>query len=127
MNRCSSSTRPSASNARTSVPLPLTYRPPSTLSLMARIVSALYAPMISEFCQISPFFSVLDTTYLGESFIKGAPGSSAAVRLDQAGANIPDVPRPGGIPLHDPLACAVASPTFGTKGESNPKLRSSQN
>src|SRR2546430_14757151 len=84
---------------------------------MARIVSALYAPMISEFCQISPFFSVLDTTYLGESFIKGAPGSSAAVRLDQAGANISNGRRPSKIALHGPMACAMAYPILGANGD----------
>ena len=32
--------------------------------------------------------SVEDTTYLAVSLKKGAPGSSSAVRLDQAGSNI---------------------------------------
>src|SRR6266566_9817621 len=90
--------------------------PPSTLSLMARILSALYAPVISEFFQMSPFFKVLETTYFGESFMNGAPGSSAAVRLDQAGANISNVRRPSRIALHGPMACAMASPILGANG-----------
>ena len=36
----------------------------------------------------SASWSVEETTYFGDSFMKGAPGSSSAVRLDHDGANI---------------------------------------
>src|SRR5487761_2343724 len=42
------------------------------------------------------------TTYLLVSLKNGAPGSSSAVRVDQAGANISNVVRPSRIALAEP-------------------------
>src|SRR5438132_6648610 len=64
---------------------------PSTRSLRSRIASARYGPRIVELFH-SALWSVAETTYFGDSFMDGAPGSSSAVRPDQAGANISKVP-----------------------------------
>src|SRR5262249_25878403 len=60
-----------------------------------------------------------ETTYLGDSFMKGAPGSSSAVRVDQAGANSSKVRRPSKMALLDPMICPMASAILGSKEESN--------
>jgi len=65
------------------------------------------------------------TTYLVVSLKNGAPGSSSAVRPDQAGANISKVLRPNRIAEELPVMPARVSPIFGSKPYSNVKLGSS--
>src|SRR4029077_12433744 len=84
-------------------------------SLRSRITSARYGPRIVEFFH-SAFWSVPDTTYFVESFMNGAPGSSSAVRPDQAGANISNVRRPRSSPSLAPMIAPIASPIFGSNG-----------
>src|SRR5205085_9732924 len=60
-----------------------------------------------------------DTTYFVVSFMNGAPGSSSAVRTDQAGSNISYVFRPSRIASQPPIAPAIASPIFGSNPYSN--------
>ena len=60
---------------------------PSISSLSERIASALYGPTIVELLQVA-LSRVDETTYFGDSFMNGAPGSSSAVRFDHAGSNI---------------------------------------
>src|ERR1039458_2538909 len=91
---------------------------PPTLSLRSRMVSALYGPRIVELFQ-SAVSSEPETTYLGDSLKNGAPGSSSAVRGDQAGANISNVRRPSKIAWHEPVIAARASPILGSKPNSN--------
>src|SRR5881398_3686429 len=64
-------------------------------------------------------FKVEPTTYFGDSFINGAPGSSSAVLADHAGANISNVRRPRSSALQLPIASAMAVPIVG----SNPKSK----
>src|SRR6266566_6361303 len=52
---------------------------------------------------------------LGEPFMNGAPGSSSAVRADQAGANSSKVVRPSRIAWQAPKMPAMAVPIFGVK------------
>src|SRR6185437_11041733 len=66
------------------------------------MVWALYGPTISELLQ-SALVRVPVTTYLVVSFMNGAPGSSSAVRVDQAGANISYVRRPRSSPWLAPM------------------------
>jgi hypothetical protein len=66
-----------------------------------------YGPAISEFRHVA-CSSVEETTYFMVSFMKGAPGSSAAVRADHAGSNISYVARPSRIPSQ--LAAAAQAP-----------------
>ena len=56
-----------------------------TRSLRSRIVLALQGPRMELFQ--SAACSEAETTYLGASFMNGAPGSSSAVPADQDGAN----------------------------------------
>src|SRR5450631_2093589 len=92
--------------------------PPSILFLRSRILSALYGPRIVEFFQ-SAVSSEPETTYLGDSFMNGAPGSSSAVRVDHAGANISNVRRPSKIASHEPITAPRASPILGSNPNSN--------
>src|SRR3954449_1422692 len=124
MNRCSSSTRPSASIARTSVMLPLTYRSPSASSFSRRMAAGSYGPMTVELFQVGSV-SVPDTTYFAVSLKNGAPGSSSAVRVDQAGSNISYVVRPSRIPLDRAVAAPIASPICGSKPESKVQVGAS--
>src|ERR1700751_2138750 len=87
--------------------------PPSTWSFSDWIASASYAPMIVELFQ-SAFSNDPDTTYLGDSFMNGAPGSCSAVRPDHAGANSSNVCRPNRIALDGPMMPPMASPIFGS-------------
>src|ERR1700761_3599056 len=58
---------------------------------------------------------VEDTTYLAVSLKNGAPGSSAAVRADQAGSNIWYVVRPSKMPSLALVTCPITSPMPGSK------------
>ena len=58
-----------------------------TSALSRRIASGVYGPRTSMFLQVGSV-SVEETTYFGVSLKNGAPGSSSAVRFDQAGSNI---------------------------------------
>src|SRR5712691_2022099 len=91
---------------------------PSTLSLRSRMVSARYGPRMVELFHFA-VSSEPETTYLGDSFMNGAPGSSSAVRVDHAGANISNVRRPSKIALHDPVIAPRVSPILGSKPNSN--------
>src|SRR5689334_22385328 len=84
--------------------------------------------MSSEFCQTGSAVdraSVDDTTYLVVSLKNGAPGSSSAVRLDQAGANISYVVRPSMIPSASPVTRPRASPIRGSNPNGNVQLGAS--
>jgi hypothetical protein len=85
--------------------------------LSARIVSARYGPRIVELFQ-SALSSVAETTYLGDSFMNGAPGSCSAVRPDHAGANISNVRRPRSSPSLPLMIEPMASAIFGSNGKS---------
>src|SRR5690349_17599942 len=80
--------------------------------------------MSSEFCQTGSA-SVDDTTYLVVSLKNGAPGSSSAVRLDQAGANISYVVRPSRIPSASPVTRPRASPIRGSNPNGNVQVGAS--
>ena len=60
-----------------------------------------------------------ETTYLGDSLKNGAPGSSSAVRVDHAGANISKVRRPSKIARQVPVMAPMASPILGSNPNSN--------
>src|SRR5260370_39311578 len=60
-----------------------------------------------------------EATYLGDSFMNGAPGSSSAVRVDHAGANISNVRRPSKIAWHEPITAPRAAPIVGSNENSN--------
>ena len=62
--------------------------------------------------------SVELTTCLVVSLKKGAPGSSSAVRADQAGANISNVVRPSRIAVAGEVIAASVSPIRGSKPKS---------
>src|SRR5215469_3379836 len=79
------------------------------------MASALYGPMMVELFHSTAVPGELETTYLGDSFINGAPGSCSAVRVDHAGANISNVRRPRRIALHEPIAVPMAAPILGSK------------
>src|SRR5947209_1922997 len=55
-----------------------------------------------------------ETTYFGESFMNGAPGSSSAVRADHVGANSSYVLRPISSALLGCMIPAIAPPIFGS-------------
>ena len=55
-----------------------------------------------------------DTTYLMVSLKNGAPGSSSAVRDDQAGSNIWYVLRPSRMPVLPAVIAASVSPICGS-------------
>src|SRR5438270_8152843 len=80
--------------------------------------------MIDEFFHVASF-SVVETTYLGESFMNGAPGSSAAVRGDHAGSNIVYVLRPRRIASQPPMRAPIAVPILGSKSKSKVQRGSS--
>src|SRR5215471_12347400 len=79
------------------------------------MVSALYRPRIVELFHWTAVPGELETTYLGDSFMNGAPGSCSAVRVDHAGANISNVRRPRRIALHELIAVPMAAPILGSK------------
>ena len=60
--------------------------------------------------------SVEETTCLAVSLKNGAPGSSSAVRVDQAGANISKVVRPSRMPV----AGAVSAPIDAARSSGKP-------
>src|SRR5438270_2536534 len=70
-------------------------------------------------------FNVVETTYFGDSFMNGAPGSSAAVRGDHAGSNIVYVLRPRRIASQPPIRAPIAVPIFGSKSKSKVQRGSS--
>src|SRR3954467_16008192 len=98
--------------------LPLTYRSPSVSSLSRRMAAGSYGPMTVELFQVGSV-SVPDTTYFAVSLKNGAPGSSSAVRVDQAGSNISYVVRPNRIALQRLIDSASVSPIAGSKPKSN--------
>src|SRR6266568_6605128 len=57
--------------------------------------------------------------------MNGAPGSSAAVLADHAGANISNVRRPRSKPLQPPMISAMAVPIFGSNSKSNVQVGAS--
>ena len=79
------------------------------------MASGLYRPTMVVLFQ-SAFLSVPETTYFGDSFMNGAPGSSSALREDHAGANSSYVRRPSRIASADPMTFPIATPIFGSKG-----------
>src|ERR1700733_2785775 len=91
---------------------------PSTVSLRSRMLSARYGPRTVELFHSVPG-GELATTYLGDSLKNGAPGSSSAVRADQAGANSSKVRRPSKIARQVPVMAPMASPILGSKPNSN--------
>src|SRR5262249_35212774 len=102
--------------ARTSVPLPLVYRSPSTSSFSRRIAPASYGPTTFELRQVAPgSVTVPETTYLVVSLKNGAPGSSSTVRFGHACANISKVVRPSRTPRQRPVTEASRSPIRGSK------------
>src|SRR5260370_1711462 len=98
---------------------------PSTLALRSRMVSARYGPRMVELFH-SAVSSEPETTYLGDSFMNGAPGSSSAVRVDHAGANISNVRRPSKIAWHEPITAPTAAPNLGSNENSNVQEASSK-
>src|SRR5580704_6782093 len=91
---------------------------PSTVSLRSRMLSARYGPRTVELFHSVPGGEPA-TTYLGDSLKNGAPGSSSAVRADQAGANSSKVRRPSKIARQVPVTAPMASPILGSKPNSN--------
>ena len=87
---------------------------PSIPSFSLRITSGSYGPRRVEGPHAT-FGSREPTTYLWVSLKNGAPGSSSAVRVDQAGANISNVVRPSRIALAEPVIAPIASPILGSK------------
>jgi hypothetical protein len=65
------------------------------------------------------FSSVPETTYFVVSLKNGAPGSSSAVRLDQAGSNISYVVRPRSMPFDRSVTAPMRSPILSSKPYSN--------
>src|SRR5215211_1856313 len=72
--------------------------------------SGSYAPRIVEFCHSSAESRVEETTYFGVSLKNGAPGSSSAVRVDQAGQNISQVRRPSRMASLADVKAPIARP-----------------
>src|SRR5438270_5462862 len=73
-----------------------------------------YGPTISEFLHVEDV-SEADTTYLVVSLKNGAPGSSSAVRCDQAGSNISYVVRPSRIACEREVSAPMTSPIRASK------------
>src|SRR3954469_2702564 len=90
---------------------------PATSSFNLRIVSASYGPTIDELDH-SALVSVEETTYFLVSLKNGAPGSSSALRCDQAGSNIWYVVRPSRMPAQPAVMAASCSPICGSNPNS---------
>ena len=82
------------------------------------MLSAWYGPRMVELFHSAPGGEPA-MTYLGDSLKNGAPGSSSAVRVDHAGANISKVRRPSKIARQVPVMAPMASPILGSKPNSN--------
>src|SRR4051812_35833198 len=82
--------------------------------------------MTSEFCHAAVERSVDETTYLTVSLKNGAPGSSSAVRVDQAGANISQVSRPSRMAELDPVIAPMVAPMPSVKPHGAVQLGSSK-
>src|SRR3954452_14406875 len=82
--------------------------------------------MTSEFCHAAVERSVDETTYLTVSLKNGAPGSSSAVRVDHAGANISQVSRPSRMAELDPVIAPMVAPMPSVKPHGAVQLGSSK-